>query len=201
MVLETTKKTAKNKIPEEFIYEVMDGEPIYYSGYKEAIKKQLNAEEIMGSSSLQSEVVVFILEIILRFYDCTKYRVHSNESGLKLGSKDTLAGDILVYDKKVLTPDKITNKYSDVPPKYIIEVDTNADLGKTSFMEYLTRKTGKLFDFGVERVFWIITATQQVIVTSPNEDWLIKDWNKDVELFDGITINIGKYLEEEGIKL
>ncbi|UTA67876.1 Uma2 family endonuclease [Emticicia sp. 21SJ11W-3] len=201
MVLETTKKTAKNKIPEEFIYEVMDGEPVYYKGYKEAVKKQLNAEEIMGSSSLQSELVNFILEIIHIFYDKKKYRIHTNESGLKLGYKDTLAGDILIYDKQVLTPDKINNKYSDVPPKYIIEVDTNADLSETSFIEYLTRKTGKLFEFGVEKVFWVVTATQQVIVTSPNEDWLIKDWNKDVELFDGININIGKYLEEEGIKL
>lgn len=67
MMLETTKKTLKKKIPEQFIYEVIDREPIYYRGYKEAIKKHVNAEEIIGSSSLQSELVVFILSIILRF--------------------------------------------------------------------------------------------------------------------------------------
>ena len=201
MVLETAKKTLKKKIPEQFIYEVIDGEPIYYKGYKEAIKKHVNAEEIMGSSSLQSELVVFILDIILRFYDRKKYKAHSNESGLQIGYKDTLAGDILIYDKQILTSDKITKKYSNVPPKYVIEIDTNADLSESTFMEYLTRKTEKLFEFGVEKVFWVITSTQQVIVTSPKEDWLIKNWSKDIELFDGITMNIGKYLDEEGIKI
>jgi len=201
MVLETTKKTVKGKIPEQFIYEIMDGKPIYYKGYKEALKKHVNAEEIMGSSSLQSELVNFILEIIHVFYDRKKYRVHTNETGLQLGYKDTLAGDIVVYDKKILTADKITAKYSDVPPKYVIEIDTNADLSESNFMEYMTRKTEKLFEFGVQKVFWVITPTQQVIVASPDNDWLIKTWHKDIELFDGITMNIGKYLDEEGIKI
>ncbi len=153
MVLESETEVIVRKIPEEFIYEIMDGKPIYYKGYKEAIKNHLTAEEIMGCSSLQSELINFILKTIYRLYDETKYRVHTNESGLQLGYKDTLAGDILVYDKAVMTAEKITNKYATVPPKYVIEIDTNADLSESSFIEYLTRKTEKLFEFGTEKVF------------------------------------------------
>ncbi|GGD53987.1 hypothetical protein GCM10011514_17730 [Emticicia aquatilis] len=201
MVLEKDIEVIPRKIPEEFIYEIIDGKPIYYKGYKEAIKKHLSVEEIMGSSSLQSELIIFILDTILSQYDRKKYKIHTNESGLQLGYKDTLAGDILVYEKTVLTADKITTKYSNVPPKYAIEVDTNADLSESSFMDYLTRKTEKLFEFGTEKVFWVITASQKVIIAQPNEDWYIRSWDKDIELFDGININIGKYLDEEGIKI
>ncbi len=201
MVLESETEVIVRKIPEEFIYEIMDGKPIYYKGYKDAIKNHLTAEEIMGCSSLQSELIIFILDIILSQYDRKKYKIHSNESGLQLGYKDTLAGDILIYDKAVMTAEKITNKYSNVPPKYVIEIDTSADLSESSFIEYLTRKTEKLFEFGTERVFWIITASQKIIIAQPNEDWLIKTWHKEIELFDGISVNIGKYLDDEGIKV
>lgn len=57
-------------------------------------------EEITGSSSLQSELIIFILDTILSKYDRKEYKIHTNESGLQLGYKDTLAGDILVYDRK-----------------------------------------------------------------------------------------------------
>jgi Uma2 family endonuclease len=201
MVLESEVEVIKRKIPEEFIYEIMDGKPIYYNGYKEAIQKNIKVEEIIGSSSLQSELINFILEVIHQFYDRKKYKIHTNESGLQLGYKDTLAGDILVYNKNILTAEKITNKYSDVPPRYVIEVDTNADLSESDFMEYLTRKTEKLFEFGTEKVFWVITSSQKVLIAQKNEDWLIKSWNKEIELFDGINVNIGKYLDEEGIKV
>ena len=64
MVLEKDIEVIPRKIPEEFIYEIMDGKPIYYNGYKEAIKKHINAEEIMGSSSLQSFLVAFISGVL-----------------------------------------------------------------------------------------------------------------------------------------
>lgn len=191
----------RNKIPECFIYEIIDEKPIYYKGYKEAIKHKLDVEAIKGSSTLQSGLAVFILATIYPSYDTWKYCILTNKLSMQLDNKNILSGDIVIYDKQVLTGDKINNEYPNVPPKYVIEIDTNADLSESTFMEYLTRKTEKLFEFGAEKVFWIITSTQQVIVASPNEDWLIKNWNKDIELFDGITMNIGKYLDDEGIKI
>ncbi len=46
------KRLQRKKIPDAFIYEIMDSKPLYYKGYKEAIRTKQNAESIMGSSSL-----------------------------------------------------------------------------------------------------------------------------------------------------
>ena len=46
-----------------------------------------------------------------------------------------------------------------------------------------------------------MTATRQVIVALPEQDWLIIDWNKDIEIMKGISFNIGNYLQENGIEL
>ncbi|MBA4852790.1 hypothetical protein [Emticicia sp. BO119] len=131
----------RNKIPECFVYEIIDGKPIYYSGYKDAIKYNLNVEAIKGSSTLQSGLVVFILATIYPSYDTKKYRILTNKLSMQLDSKNILSGDIVIFYKQELTADKINNQYPDVPPKYVIEIDTNADLGESSFIEYLTRKT------------------------------------------------------------
>lgn len=185
------------KIPEKFVYEIIDGKTIYFKGYKKA----KNDEEIWGCTGLQSTITTYILEVLYSFSRKLEYRIHSNHPSLQIDFKNILTCDILVYDKNILTADKITTKYSNVPPKYVIEVDTNADLSESSFMDYLTRKTEKLFEFGTEKVFWVITASQKVIIAQPNEDWYIRSWDKDIELFDGININIGKYLDDEGIKI
>jgi hypothetical protein len=62
-------------------------------------------------------------------------------------------------------------------------------------------KTTKLHNFGVDKVIWIMTATRQVIVALPEQDWLIIDWNKDIEIINAVSFNIGKYLQENGIEL
>ena len=33
----------------------------------------------------------------------------------------------------------------------------------------------------------------------PNRDWQVREWNTDIELMDGYTFNIARYLAEEGI--
>jgi hypothetical protein len=63
---------------------------------------------------------------------------------------------------------------------------------------YIFVKTQKLLNFGVEKVLWISTSSKKVIVATPNENWQIIDWNKDIEIHDEILINIGNYLREGG---
>ena len=86
----------------------------------------------------------------------------------------------------------------------VIEVDLDGELGpEESFAEneYIHTKVQKMLNFGVEKVFWATTKTQKILVATPCENCQIIDWNKDIELFQEHTFNIGNHLREEGITL
>ena len=202
----TTKTPAKpkRKIPDYLIYEVMDGKPIYYRGYQSVLNKTKTLEQIMGCSSLQAELISYLLSVIYQFIDRSKYRVYTNEIGNHIDTNNNLSNDIAIFDKAVLTPDKINKKYPDVPPKLVVEIDTEADVSELTGFGYIYKKSKKLLDFGVERIIWIMINTQTVTVIEPNpsgepHDWQVREWNTDIELMDGHTFNIANYLAEEGI--
>ncbi|WP_020595509.1 hypothetical protein [Spirosoma panaciterrae] len=197
----TTKTTPKRKrkIPDYLVYEVMDGKPIYYKGYQSVLNKTKTLEDIMGCSSLQAELVSYLLRIIFRVFDEKKYRVLTNEIGSHIDIRNNLSNDIAIYDKAVLTADKINKKYPDVPPKIAIEIDTEADTSELTGFGYTYKKSKKLLDFGVERIIWIMIGTKTVTVMEPNRDWQVREWDTDIELMDGHTFNIARYLAEEGI--
>ena len=94
----------------------------------------------------------------------------------------------------------IKTNYLNIPANIAIEIDTKADLTVLTFNEYIKLKTTKLHNFGVDKVLWILTASKQVIVALPDEDWLIIDWNKDIEITPGVSFNIGSYLKKNGIE-
>lgn len=189
----------RRKIPDYLVYEIMDGKPIYYRGYQSVLKKTKTLEEIMGCSFLQAELVDYLLSVIYPFIDRTKYRVYTNEIGNHIDQNNNLSNDIAIFDKTVLTADKINRKYPDVPPKIVVEIDTEADTSELTGFGYVYKKSKKLLDFGVERIIWIMINTQTVTVIEPNQDWKVREWNTDVELMDGHTFNIARYLDEEGI--
>jgi len=177
----------------------MDGKPYYRKGYKDVINKTKTVEEIMGSSSLQFILIDYLLGIIYGFIDRSKYYIATNEAGLHLSKNNNLANDIAIYSSTILTPDKIVNRYADVPPQLVIEIDTKID-GENNNVA-INLKTQKLLNFGVERVIWIFTENQKVMIATSGEDWVIKDWNKDVEIMNGNIFNIANYLQEKGIKI
>lgn len=190
------------KVPEALIYELLDGEPIYYAGYREVLSGQKTIEEIMGSSTLQSVLVSFLFRLLIRHLNEKEYWIFSNETGVHLDHKSNLSHDVAVYEKSVLTPDKINTKYADVPAKLAIEIDVKADLSNSRDQNYVHRKTRKLLDFGCEKIIWLFTETRQVLVAERGADaWLTMDWHRNLDLLDGVQFNIGQYLDDEGIKL
>ncbi|MBK7869891.1 MAG: Uma2 family endonuclease [Saprospiraceae bacterium] len=196
-----TKPADSLAIPSYLIKETLDGVPLYYKGYKDVINQTKTLEDIMGSSSLQAEIISCLLQFLFKNLNLTKYRVYTNEIGSHINHKNNLSHDIAIFDKTVLTTDKINVHYTDVPAKMVIEVDIDIEPAHELDWDYLTKKTATILEFGTEKVIWILTKSQKVMIAQPSQDWLLVDWNKDIELLDGHSFNIGRYLEQEGIQL
>jgi hypothetical protein len=191
-------KISAKKVPNVLIHEIIDGKPYYLKGYRDVLAKTKTVEDIMGSSSLQFFIIDYILGILYSGINRQKYIIATNEAGLHLDRRNNLAGDILIFDNEVLTIDKIDKHYSNVPPKISIEIDLDIELEKITENGYMTLKTKKLLDFGAEKVIWFLTESKKVMIATPDGDWQMRDWDKDVEILDDISCNVGKYLKEKG---
>ncbi|MFN8344429.1 MAG: Uma2 family endonuclease [Spirosomataceae bacterium] len=187
------------KVPDYLVYDLIEGHPFYRRGYRDVLSNRKTLEEIMGSSSLQAEILDYLKEILYTQIGRLRYRFHSNEAGIHIANKTNLSGNLNIYEKTVLSADKISKNYADVPPKVAVEVDISIELEKEEQMKYISLKTNKLLQFGTEKVIWILTESRKVIVADSPDNWHILDWNKDIELLEGYTFNIGKYLTDEGI--
>jgi Uma2 family endonuclease len=91
--------------------------------------------------------------------------------------------------------------YFKIPPKIVIEVDVAIDLENSSDYRYIRQKVQALFQFGVERVLWIFTNDKQILIAEPNQDWIIRDWAKEVQLMEGHTFNLMQLIQKKGYKI
>lgn len=194
-------KQRKKEVPEYLIRDEIDGELFYYAGYQDVLNNKKTAEEIMGSSTLQAWIIGYILKIFYTQIGDEKYHAFTNEVGSHLGKKNNLSLDIGFFDKNVLTSEHINTKYATVPPVVSVEVDIKIDSNKLAETDFIHKKTKKLLEKGVSKVIWIFTRSQRVLIATPEPDWLNVDWNRDIELLDGHTFNLGKAIQEAGIKI
>lgn len=192
-------ETAQAKVPDYLVYETFDGEPVHYKGYKEVLDGNKTFSEITGSSGIQSFIVAYFQRMLFIKLDENLYTIFSSESGLHLDKGNNLAGDILIFDNTSLPLEAITAYYVNVPPKIVIEVDIMADPSDIDPTAYLFKKTQKLLDFGVDKVIWVTTNAKKVTVATSGSNWQVMDWDNEVEILEGITFNVGKYLADKGL--
>lgn len=188
------------KIPEFLVKEILNGLPVYYKGYKSVLRKEKKVEDIMGASGLQIFIISYFSKLLYKKLDDTLYYVFTGEGGIHIDKNNNVSGDILVFEKQKLRPSLIDIHYLNVPPLIDIEIDVQIDNGNFTDFEYIQTKTKNLLAFGVQKVIWVLTKTEQVIVAEPKKDWLLIDWKKDIEILEGIMFNIPAYLEAEGVK-
>lgn len=190
------RQRPRQKIPSNLIYEVMDGSPIYYKGYKDVLKGEKTIEDIMPSSFIQS-LLVTTLTYFLKNKLGHSYFVLTNEIGINIEKNTNFANDIQVIEKSKIK-DFYSNKFLDIAPKIVFEVDTQADTSQfDSPDEYFYGKTQKMLDFGVEKVIWIMTITRKILIAENHKPWLIVDWDAEISVMDDIKFVLNDLLKEE----
>lgn len=201
---ETKVKTIKRKIPAYLVRETIEGIDFYYPGFRQVLNKQKKLAEIMGDSGLQYFLKLFLYDTLKAEIDEKRYRVGSGELGFHASVRNNMGLDVVIFDRAVLTPDKITPRYVTVAPKVVIEIDVNVELpDRTSdlFQEYVIRKVDSLFKHGVEKVIWFFSKSRKVVIALPGQAWQIDDWSQDIEILDQVKVNIAAYIAREGFIL
>jgi hypothetical protein len=115
------KKAASGKnvpeVPEALVYEMDNGVPIYYRGYKEVLAGTKQPEEIMGSSIIQSRVITLLLKFLFRHLPDEQYEVLSNELGLLFKKNSWRACNIAIFEQEKLKEVLFSNEYARCLPK------------------------------------------------------------------------------------
>lgn len=191
----------REKLLAQLIYETdTSGKPIYFKGYRRALNGILEPEDIMGSSTLQSFLVNVILEFLYTHPQKKQFSVFSSEFGLQMGRKKWRACDIAVYYRKRLKGFVYTNKYMNLPPDFVIEIDTKADLSRYKHQQdYFLEKTRQLHEFGVKKVIWIFTESIPVIWESNAGEAITihQNWDVDLTVTEGVIFNLARLVEAE----
>ena len=188
--------SATQTIPDTLVYEMVNGEPVYYAGYRDYLNGIKPIEEIMASSLIQSMIIsrlMFLLQLNLN----SEYEVLTNEVGIQFKKKAWRAADIAIVKIADIEQAEAQNKYLAFAPEIVIEIDTKAELSDLKNpLNYYQEKTDELLAFGVKKVVWIFTETKKVMVARKGEKWEICDWTEDIEIMDGMVVNINELLKK-----
>ncbi len=195
---------AKPKVPDFLVKEEIDGVRFYYQNYKAVLNKKKNVEDIMGGSAIQSLVIQYLMKIMFKKDIDLKYYIFTNETGNNLGLRNNLQFDIALYDRTLLTADKITGKYVNaIAPTIVLEIDTDIsldDTGFTAIQDYYFTKTQKLIDYGTQKVIWIFTKGKKIMVAEGSE-WHIYNFDKTIQVIDNVEFNLAEFFNEEKVNL
>lgn len=188
-------------VPENLVREEFNRRKWYFKGYKSVLQKQKHASEITGNNSKIAVLIPLIAFNIGNLINKKEYITAINEPGLEINKKTRLVNNLAIYRKSDVT---ISNKYFDVPPRLVIEVDIKVDFSEVDEehkdFEYVLEKSQVMIDFGVERIIWISTSTKKIMVFSKTERWYITNFDETVSLFDGHELNLAQLLKDEDLE-
>lgn len=191
----TPKRRRSRRIPEALIYEIVDGKPVYYKGYKEVINGKQQLESVMADSTLQTWLKTNLGFLLMQLLKGKGYEIMSGELGILTTWGNRRGADVSIFREDSLILDE---HYSKTAPEIIIEIDIQAELEDEDEMNYIVGKINDYHRFGVKRVIWIFTSSKKITVAEPGKKpWMTYDWDEDIETIEGATFNLESMLGEK----
>ncbi len=187
------QKKVATKIPDYLIYEVAKGKPIYYKGYKEVLNGTRNFESIRVETILNASLKAYLIGYLFEVLPSGKFQLTVGEMGIDLSPLDRRGASICIFRTDNF---KLVDKYANLPPEIIIEIDVRAEVEDRHEMDYVAEKTDDYHKFGVKRIIWIFTKAKKVIVANAGQTWLMDDWSADVEIMEGIQFNVAEMVKD-----
>jgi Uma2 family endonuclease len=182
-----SRKKPVPKIPEYLVCEVVRGQPLYYKGYKDVLNKTKTFEEIIMESKLQAGLKAEITALLYFLLKKLGYQLATGELGLNLSREDKRGADLAIFKAENWSWD---NKFSDLPPEVVIEIDVQAQMEDQTEMDYVGGKIRDYLAFGVKKIIWIFTKEKLVFVATEQLPWLTYDWNSDIEVVEGVRFTL-----------
>jgi Uma2 family endonuclease len=177
-------------VPSAYIYEMVDGQPIYYRGYQEGVYGQDSHEASMGSSFWQSDIITQVV-IFLGKKVSDQYKILTNEVGIQCAANSWRAADIAIVSSEALKRQRDRHKYLEIAPEVVIEIDTKADPEQVpDALNYVHQKTDQLLAFGVKKIIWIFTSSEKVMVAEAGSPWQTLSWEQDIHVIEQISVTI-----------
>jgi Putative restriction endonuclease len=194
VTLERKSKKPPVKVPNYLIYEVVKGKPVYYKGYKDVLNKTKTYEEIIMDSTLQAWLKSRLTILFGHYLLANGYDITTGEQGLFMSNGDKRGADIAIFKADELV---LEAHYARNPPEVIIEIDVRAHTENTTEFDYVVEKLNDYHAFGVKNVIWIFTKNKKVMVAKATQPWLTLDWTADVDVVEGLTLNLANLVAKK----
>ena len=79
-------KPKSTAVPSYLIYEVLDGEPIYFRGYQDVLNHKKTKEDIMATGRLQTLIIATLQEHLWQNHNREGLKYISNEVGIHIST-------------------------------------------------------------------------------------------------------------------
>ena len=180
-------------VPEALVYEMHEGRPIYYRGYRDVLAGHKTLEEVMSDSSLQAWLKGKLLFVLQEQLTAGKFDITVGEHGLWMDKGQWRAADLAIFRFEDLELDA---HYARRAPEVVMEIDTKADLeGFGTMLDYYDQKVDFLLQFGVRKIIWIFTDSRSVRVVDDQAGSRSFGWDDSVEVLPAVRFNLAQLFE------